>query len=162
MPMPASRSLVTTKTQIGASTTVVAPLSVRDAWAVVVLTAVGVPAVDSHRLPARSVAGSSFWSGCGRGLIDPGDRRSLPVVPRFHSRTSARVGGVAVPDGIGIEALWAICRTVALIDCDDGDGGDQHADGVMDLPFPPAVAQAVRSRLTPWTSEAGCRVYHLQ
>src|SRR6185503_16115292 len=41
MPLRSARTLVTTKTQIGASTTVVAPLSVRDAWAVVVLTAVG-------------------------------------------------------------------------------------------------------------------------
>src|SRR6185436_11046870 len=38
MPIRPFRSLVTTKTQIGASTTVVAPLSVRDAWAVVLFT----------------------------------------------------------------------------------------------------------------------------
>jgi hypothetical protein len=58
--------------------------------------------------------------------------------------------------------IEALSRTVALIECDESDGGDQHPGGALDLPFPPAVAQAVRSRLTPWKSEAGCRVYHLR
>jgi hypothetical protein len=56
----------------------------------------------------------------------------------------------------------ALNRTVALIDCDESEGGEPHADGALDLPFVPAVAQAVRSRLTPWKSEAGCRVYHIR
>ena len=56
----------------------------------------------------------------------------------------------------------ALNRTVALIDCDESGGGGQPPDVTLDLPFPPAVALAVRSRLTPWKSEAGCRVYHLR
>jgi hypothetical protein len=58
--------------------------------------------------------------------------------------------------------IAALSRTVALIECDETDGGDLPADGALDLPFPPAVAQAVRGTLTPWKSEAGCRVYHIR
>ena len=56
----------------------------------------------------------------------------------------------------------ALNRTVALIDCDQGDADEPQPDGTPDLPFPPAVAQVVRSRLTPWKREAGCRVYRLR
>jgi hypothetical protein len=58
--------------------------------------------------------------------------------------------------------IEALNRTVALIYCDESEGDDHHSDGTLDLPFPPAVAKAVRSRLTPWKSEAGCRVYHVR
>ena len=58
--------------------------------------------------------------------------------------------------------IEALNRTAALIYCDESDGEDQQPDRTPNLPFSPAVAQAVRSRLTPWKSEAGCRVYHLR
>jgi hypothetical protein len=82
-------------------------------------------------------------------------------VPQATRHTSFFASNLVRPyeEAAFIEALN---RTVALIHCDESDVGEQHADGRIDLPFPPAVAQAVRSRLTPWKSEAGCRIYHLR
>lgn len=53
--------------------------------------------------------------------------------------------------------IRALDLTAALIECDGNGLGESPP-----LPFPPAVAAAIRSRLRPWTQGAGCRTYHLQ
>jgi hypothetical protein len=54
--------------------------------------------------------------------------------------------------------IASLDHTRALIDCDD----DNNPAGPPMLRYPPAVAEAIRSRLSPWTSGGGCQVYHLQ
>jgi hypothetical protein len=58
--------------------------------------------------------------------------------------------------------LEALNRTPALIVCDRNDQTWPSAGGLPVLPFPPSIADAIRKRLVPWTSGAGCRVYHIR
>jgi hypothetical protein len=58
--------------------------------------------------------------------------------------------------------IAALGRTVAFIECDDDWGKGELPEVTPDLIFSPAVSRAIISRLEPWKSEAGCRVYHLR
>ena len=55
--------------------------------------------------------------------------------------------------------VQALDRTAALIECEKDDR--PLASSEPRLSFPPAVNDALRPRLRPWTAGAGCRVYRI-
>jgi hypothetical protein len=57
--------------------------------------------------------------------------------------------------------LHAFDRTAALVDCNQNQQSPESSSALPILPFPPAIADAMRPRLEPWLSEAGCRVYRV-
>jgi hypothetical protein len=67
--------------------------------------------------------------------------------------------------------IASLDRTGALIDCDavgsghrssgDRSSGDRSFSDAAIRLYPAAVANAIRGRITPWSSAHGCRVYHV-